>query len=71
MFCICAGQWEIPVITGDCPLPHTYSTVISLSGNRGVMFGGRAIDQNHDVKRCDITFTALNLLTERKIYSTS
>ena len=47
MLSICAGQWKIPVITGDCPPPYTYSTVILLSGNRGVMFGGRAIDGIH------------------------
>lgn len=49
-----SGQWKLPVITGDCPLPHAYSTVISLSGNRAVMFGGRGIDGIHIHSSSDV-----------------
>ena len=35
-----SGQWIIPEITGECPLPCHSFTLTSLPNNRALLFGG-------------------------------
>ena len=45
--CISSGQWIVPVITGTRSPPLAYSTINTLPGNRGVMFGGVTINERN------------------------
>ena len=40
-----AGQWNVPIITGNRPQPCSLFSINTLPGNRGVMFGGFTIDE--------------------------
>ena len=35
-----SDQWISPVVSGDCPCPCDYFTLIALTDNTFIMFGG-------------------------------